>query len=149
MTGTLTIQKPYIDWKENNTFTVVVEPKGCTLDKFKWTMSGNGGSITMPPAGAADNGWYKNTSGNTNGYLFTFNNALKQYPGSIQSGKVTVTFTALDSCGTESVIGPKDFEIGSPPPNNPPELRVSFTNASGEEIGQAIVVDTMMLRVFL
>lgn len=147
LTGELTIQKSLLPWKEDNLFTVVTRPQGCELDKFKWHISGNGGELTMPPAGAADGGWYPNTNGNTNSYVFAFDHAIKQYPANMKSGTVTVTFTALTSCGTEVPIGPKTFEIGPPPPNNPPQLRVTFVDTAGEPISTAIVGDTVGLKV--
>ncbi|SDI97210.1 CARDB domain-containing protein [Paenibacillus naphthalenovorans] len=147
LTGELTIQKGFLPWKENNVFTVETRPQGCELSKFKWHMSGNGGELTMPPPGAADHGWYPNTSGNTNSWVFAFDHATKQYPANMKSGTVTVTFIALDSCGVERTIGPKTFEIGPPPPNNPPQLRVTFVDTAGEPISTAIVGDTVGLKV--
>ncbi|CAG7646098.1 CARDB domain-containing protein [Paenibacillus allorhizosphaerae] len=144
MTGTLTIQKDYIPWKDDNLFLATVDEKGCTLEKFKWNMKGNGGSVTVPSTG-----WYPNNNHESQaGYIWKFDTALRMYPGNIQDGTVTVSFIALDSCGNESTIGPKSFVIGPPPPNTPPELRITFIDPTdGSETGQVIAGDRVDMKI--
>lgn len=145
MTGKVWPDKETINWKESNLIWFEVEEKGCTLAKYKYEFKGKGGVWNMPPL---QTGWYNSNGETKKAMPFSYDTATRMYPANIQDGQVQVRVTVVDSCGTESVIGPGTFTIGPPPPKNPPQLKIAFVDpADGSEIDQALVGDRVDLKV--
>ncbi|CAG7658875.1 CARDB domain-containing protein [Paenibacillus allorhizosphaerae] len=145
MTGKVWPDKDFINWKDSNLVWFEVEEKGCTLVKYKYEFKGKGGVWNWPPLQV---GWYNSNGETKKAQPFSYDTATRMYPSNIQDGQVEVRVTVVDSCGTESVIGPGTFTIGPPPPKNPPELKIAFTDpADGSEINQAILGERVDLKV--
>lgn len=138
-TGTLRVDEPKIKWKEENLFEVTIKNpnNGCTAvnGRFKITQ----GSIEFAY------GW-KPISNDFDAVYFRWGSmGYSGYPGDIGEGNVKVYYYIEDSCGRYSLLGPEPFGIIKPPAAAP-VVKVSWYNASGQEIEEAVQDDIVSVK---
>ncbi|WP_248930502.1 CARDB domain-containing protein [Paenibacillus hamazuiensis] len=139
LTGTLTIDKPEIEWGDSNLFTVTINtpPDSCKPESGKYYMSQ--GSI------AYETDWIAVYTPTKDFYIFDYHD---EYPGGIQDGTVKVSYTIKDTCGGFSLIDPKTFVIKPQPPNNNPSIDIEWFSAiSNEKTNNTTQGEKVFLKV--
>ncbi|RAU93677.1 PKD domain-containing protein [Paenibacillus sp. YN15] len=147
LTGDIKVQKDPLTWKDFNTFELTVNTNGCKPTEFLWQVYQNNG-VREYWSGwkpwSSDNQWKITSS-------YMYDPSIKAYWGGLISGPTKVSAGVKDSCGGISWIGPKDFVIGDPPANRPPEFEIGWFKDNDYysyiPITEAVVGDTLNVRV--